>query len=232
MRRRTDENLKIQAWEIAEKYTQAFKDEFKKKVAKDYDLAKDTIAISIRRGDYTGNPNYHNLPIRYYLLALLSIKDWKKKNIILFSDDIAYCRVHFGALPNVKFSENNSPIEDLCLMSQCNYFILSNSTFSWFGSYLSEHKNKKVIRPNYLFEGRLKQINDDSDFWPREWQVFDHANKKIDLKDVTFTIPVNVEHSDRKENIELAIKHLTNNFDTNIIVGEQGSNKLKGSMQW
>lgn len=216
-------------WEHCEEYVLSqlkFKDDFKKEVSENYDFSKDTIAISIRRGDYVANPNYHNLSITYFILALFSIEGWQEKNIIVFSDDIAYCRVHFGCLPNVRFSENNTAIEDLCLMSQCNHFILSNSTFSWWGAYLSEHKNKQVIRPNYLFEGRLKQINDDKDFWPEEWKIFDHAGLKIDLSDVTFTIPIHYDHDDRKKNLDLCIKLLDRSFETNIIIGEQGSNKF------
>lgn len=44
---------------------------------------------------------------------------------------------------------------------------------------------------------------------------------KIDLKDVTFTIPVFYDSKDREENVNLCIDHLNYKFDTNIIVYEE-----------
>lgn len=188
---------------------------------------KDVIAISIRRGDFVSNPNYEQLPIvSYYILALFEhFPDWRKRNIIIFSDDIPYCRVHFNTLENVMYSENNSDIEDICLMSQCKDFIIANSTFSWWGAYLSNTKGK-IIRPKKIFAGDLAKSNDESDFYPPEWIVFDHHNpdgtlKKINLSDVTFTIPVAYDHENRRENLDLCIRTLKRNFDCDIVVCEQ-----------
>ncbi len=198
---------------------------------------KPTIAIHIRRGDYVNNPNYYQLPIHYYIQALTKnfINYESNYNIIFFSDDIEYCKTHFGCLHNAYFSEGNSDIEDLCLMSQCDNFILSNSSYSWWGAYLyngdvgfdNDLVYGKVIRPNYLFDGALFEVEDDKDFWIKDWIVFDHKTNKIDLSDVNFTIPVSYDHNDRKENLQLCIDILNKNFITNIIVCEQGGNKFK-----
>jgi hypothetical protein len=42
----------------------------------------------------------------------------------------------------------NGAIEDLFLFKRCKNFIISNSTFYWWGAWLSENKNKIVIAPN------------------------------------------------------------------------------------
>jgi predicted glycosyltransferase involved in capsule biosynthesis len=47
-------------------------------------------------------------------------------------------------------------------------------------------------------------------------------NMKTDLKDVTFTIPVRIDSQDRVFNLQYIIKYLSNNFDTNIIIYENG----------
>jgi predicted glycosyltransferase involved in capsule biosynthesis len=50
---------------------------------------------------------------------------------------------------------------------------------------------------------------------------------KVDLRDTTFLIPVNYDHRDRKDNLDLLLKMITKIFDTNIIVGEQGGRKFE-----
>jgi hypothetical protein len=212
-----------------------FKPEFKQRIKDTFESTHEplnnAIAISIRRGDYVGNPNYAQLPIiSYYYLALAeNFPEWRQRQIIIFSDDIPYCRVHFGMFDNVTFSENNSDIEDICLMSQCTDFVIGNSTFAWWGAYLTllnGAKDPKVIRPKYHFDGNLLRKNDIKDYYPARWQYFDckQANgqyKKIDLKDVTFTIPVAYDHEDRKENLNMCLRILQKNFDCSINVCEQ-----------
>jgi hypothetical protein len=188
---------------------------------------KKTLAISIRRGDYVGHPSYSQLPVTYYILAMFErFPDWRERSLIIFSDDIPWCRVQFGCLPNAYFSENNNEIEDLCLMSRCEGFIISNSTFSYWGAMLAQFKGPvKVVRPNHHFEGKLKEQNDTRDYYPPNWEVFDHLDehghlKKINLTDCSFQIPVFYDHEDRNENLGLCVKHLQKYFNTEVRVME------------
>lgn len=207
-----------------------------------YLFKKETIAVVVRRGDYVNNPNYELLPITYYFLALTeNFPNWRDCNILIFSDDTAYCRVHFACLPNVTivsngfdnnnkneyFTANQSAINQLYLGMRCNHFIISNTTYGWWMAWLGEKEGSKIVRPNYHFANKMKAENNTKDYYPERWTIFDHKtsegkNKKIDLMDVTFTIPVSYDHPDRTENINLNIKMLQC-FDTNILVGEQGS---------
>jgi predicted glycosyltransferase involved in capsule biosynthesis len=50
---------------------------------------------------------------------------------------------------------------------------------------------------------------------------------KIDLKDLTFIIPVRYDHEDRRRNLDTVVRMLTQDFDTTIIIGEQGGTMFK-----
>ena len=97
------------------------------------------------------------------------------------SDDIYYCKFHFGFLKNAVFVENLSAIEQLAMASQGTDFIISNSTFSWWMAWLSEKKASKIIRPIKNFRGVFAAEHDDFDFFPSRWMIFDFKSKKIDL---------------------------------------------------
>jgi len=184
---------------------------------------KPTIAISIRRGDFVGNSNYDLLPIEYYIGALWKyFPDYHNYNIFIFSDDIPYCKHHFQCLDNVFFPRNEGPIQQLILMAQCDHFIISQSTFSWWGAYLGEKEYSIVVRPNYNTAGKLLESLSEKDYWPESWiNIYDHKKEKIDLSDVTFTIPVFYDHEDRAQNLRLSIQYLEK-YNTKIIIGEQG----------
>lgn len=183
-----------------------------------------TIALSVRRGDFVGNPNYAQLPITYYLLALLErFPDWRDHNVLVFSDDVPYCEVHLEALPNVYFAAGLDAVEQLCLMTQCQHFVISNSTFSWWGAWLGEKPGTRVIRPPRVFAGNLQAQHSERDYWPKRWEEFDHAGRRLDLRDVTFTIPVFIDHNHRRQNLELSVCLLQRDLDTHVLIGEQGS---------
>lgn len=233
-----DGNYDIDGWLQSEKYFDEklvrkqfeFTDELlttvKKKAGTTFD--KKTILISIRRGDFVGNPVYFQVPIKYYLMAMMEhFPDWEERNIVVTSDDMDYCKLHFDCIDNVFFAEDMGAIEQLCLGTLCDDFIISNSTFSWWQAWLGEKKDSKVIRPLKNFDNQFAFKNDDKDYFPDRWTMFDHTDKKIDLKDCTFVIPVSYDHADRKHNLDISVCLLQRDFDTNIIVGEQGGNKFR-----
>ncbi len=106
--------------------------------------SKRLTAIHVRRGDYLKFPNHHPVPsIDYYNKSIDMLKD-KTDLFVIFSDDIQWCKENFKG-PFI-FSEESDEFIDLYKMSQCDNFIIANSSFSWWGSYLSD-KGGKVIAP-------------------------------------------------------------------------------------
>jgi hypothetical protein len=228
-------NVDIVGWLQTEKYFGSkrlrFTEEHKKRVLSKFNFTKPTIAISVRRGDFVDNKNYYQLPISYYIGALLEhFPDYKDHDLVFFSDEPAYIQAHFGCLENAHFPKL-SPIEQLILGSQLDNYIISNSTFSWWMAYFNEGKGK-VIRPYKNLSGPLEAIHNEKDYWPENWIVYEHEGKKIDLKDVTFTIPVSYDHPDRKQNLDLSLCLLQRDFDTNVIVMEQGGDKFQYVKEW
>lgn len=200
-----------------------FKEDYAETIKEKYNISENALAISVRRGDFIGNNCYYQLSITYYITALLKyFPNWQQRQIFIFSDDMDYCRHHFECLSNVTYVEGTD-IEQLCAMHLCSNFIISNSTFSYVGAYLAQRG--KVVRPVKNMAGPLAARNSEKDYWPSEWLI--HDNEKINLTDTTFTIPVYHDHADRKHNLELNVCMLQRDFDTNIIIGEQGKHDFE-----
>ena len=147
-----------------------FKDEILNPCKEMIESVENPIALHVRRGDYIKNAeNHFNLPIEYYDAALSEFDD--DRNVIVFSDDPLWCHDE-GIFVDDRFiiSENDDNRVDLCLMSLCNDFIIANSTYSWWGAWLSSNKDKKVIAPVQWFgkTGYTKDHN-TKDLIPDDW---------------------------------------------------------------
>lgn len=114
------------------------------------------VSIHVRRGDYLKHPDHHPVLdiVDYYSAAVRKIEDMlqgKYIYLLIFSDDIEWCAKWFSqyiAAGRAEIIEHQSPQDDMCLMSLCDHNIIANSSFSWWGSYLNENKNKIVIAPS------------------------------------------------------------------------------------
>lgn len=127
-------------------------------------------AIHIRRGDYVDNPFYAQLGVDYYRAAIEEIKG-KVNHLLVFSDDIEYCKKLFVGFSSieVEFIEGQSDIEDLFLMSKCDHNIMANSSFSWWGAYLNSNPDKVVIAPKAWFGEDT--VLDTKDLYLPNWIV-------------------------------------------------------------
>lgn len=116
-------------------------------------------SIHVRRGDYLKMLYKHPFSgLKYYEKAIDLIG--RNQNFIVVSDDIAWCKKYLK-LKKVIFVENTTPIIDLYIQSFCENNIISNSSFSWWGAYLNENRNKKVVAPRMWFGYRSKVNTED-----------------------------------------------------------------------
>lgn len=97
-------------------------------------------SLHVRRGDYKNLSDYHtNLGIDYYKSAIDIIKNNIKIapiHFLIFSDDTEWCKSTFTN-GNFVFADSNDDAAELCAMSKCKVHIIANSSFSWWGSWLS-----------------------------------------------------------------------------------------------
>lgn len=130
------------------------------------ETVKDSIALHIRRGDYLINSNnHHNLTLDYYQNALKQFD--KDQQVIIFSDDPKWCKQQkLFSSDRFLVSETENSRYDLYLMSKCSDFIIANSTFSWWGAWLSG--KGKVIAPKTWFGSTLNHKN-IQDLYLNKW---------------------------------------------------------------
>jgi hypothetical protein len=80
---------------------------------------------------------------------------------------------------NVIVSKGNM-YEDLCLMSMCDTLIISNSTFSWWGDWLADNINSKIIRPSVDPIDR-KNLGPE-DFYVKSWESLEAKRERLTLR--------------------------------------------------
>lgn len=129
------------------------------------------VGVHVRRGDYlwAQHTSYNICNLEYYKKCVDSINRKVKDPIFyIFSDDINWCKKSFDFIPSdkvvhVDFTDNSKPGEDLYLMSLCSHFIIANSSFSYWGAFLSKNPKKLVLAPKRWFE-RSKSYQIPSNF--------------------------------------------------------------------
>lgn len=126
------------------------------------------IALHIRRTDYVTNPNHTALDLDYYEKALKKFDN--DRTVIIFSDDPEWC-MNQKLFESDRFliSETNNNYLDLCLMTLCKGHIIANSSFSWWGAWLSN--SEKIIAPSGWFKGSNNEHLDIKDLTPENWIV-------------------------------------------------------------
>lgn len=164
-------------WYQSEKYFENYKEvvkdlysptlEFIEKAILDYPFLKNsTVAsINVRRGDYLNFSSRHPVISLEYVNKAYELLP-KHDFLLVISDDINWCKENIK-LPNVIFNESYWDCEALWLLSLCDHFIMSNSTFSWWGAWLSRSKNKTVIAPDTWFGPELYE--DTRDLYCEDW---------------------------------------------------------------
>ena len=146
-----------------------WRDDVKKLCQEMFDsIGGKAISLHIRRTDHLIKPTYHPvLPLSYYEEALSKFPS--DLPVIVLSDDPAWCHEQeMFSDDRFLISDSGDNITDMCLMSMCQYQIMANSTYSWWGAWLSNSTN--VIAPKLWFgpDGQ-----DPKDIYVKRWQYLE-----------------------------------------------------------
>ncbi len=141
--------------------------------------ATTAVALHVRRGDYVANRStalYHGTcSPDYYRRAIATVaKRVANPHFFVFSDDPDWTRHNIPIdFPTTYVDHNgDAPHEDLRLMSQCQHFIIANSTFSWWGAWLADFPQKIVIYPKPWFNDSMQNSRD---LCPKPWHAVPRA---------------------------------------------------------
>jgi hypothetical protein len=125
-----------------------------------------TIALHVRRADYMLYPNHHpTLSADYYEKAVDAIGKYDR--VLVFSDDKNWSNSSLKFDNMVPITQEKDYIE-LFLMSKCSHNIISNSSFSWWGAWLNQSIDKKVVGPSRWFGKAYDHFN-TADILPTNW---------------------------------------------------------------
>lgn len=131
-----------------------------------------SVALHIRRGDYSNKETlrvHGILPMSYYKAAIELLQSkYSNLSFFIFTDDRKWVEDNLQ-LPDattVSGNVSSTHFEDIYLMSLCHHNIIANSSFSWWGAWLNENKNKTVIAPAQWFNDGPK---DTQDLLPASW---------------------------------------------------------------
>jgi hypothetical protein len=121
-------------------------------------LNSNTCSIHVRHGDYMKLKHIHGIQsVKYYQESMEVIGD--ADYYLVFSDDIKWCKDNFNGNKFI-FIENEKDYIDLYIMSMCRNNIIANSSFSWWGAWMNNNSNKKVVCPSNWFVAQDLMIND------------------------------------------------------------------------
>lgn len=147
-----------------------------KKDSRNYEIVKfikdeKTAFIHVRQGDYVNHPLFGGIcTLKYYESAISIIRnEYNIRRFIIFSNDIAWCKENLHKYLNscnIIYSDWNKGSEsfkDMQLMSLCSAGVIANSSFSWWGAWLSG--SDQILAPHMW----CKNPRILTDIIPKNW---------------------------------------------------------------
>lgn len=145
----------------------------KEHIRKKREGAERLIAVHVRRGDYAHPEMFGCLLTGEYFKNALGNFDLNRSKVLIFSDSPEWCEQD-SFLGQFEVVKESSATISLIMMSLCDDFIVSPSTFSWWGAQLGKSQGKTVVAPRpyneFNSETWEQLVNED---WIREPAIFE-----------------------------------------------------------
>lgn len=140
-----------------------------------------TISCHFRLGDYKKLAHVYPILGEYYyvnaLHYILGNANKEVTQVLYFCEEedmaeiatnvIPHLQDQFRNLTFIKCPNNLADWEEMLMMSCCAYNIIANSSFSWWGAYLNENREKIVCCPSVWFKNNNTNIKD---LFPHTWK--------------------------------------------------------------
>ena len=128
------------------------------------------LVIHIRLGDYQSEPDFGIVGSEYYAKAIKLIEaEYGFGGIWVFSDQIELARDRYNIYSpaNIRWISDvdGSNAATLEAMRLGNAYVIGNSSFSWWGAFLSKNEKPPVIAPEPWFVG----LEEPKDLIPPHW---------------------------------------------------------------
>lgn len=143
---------------------------------------ENAVSIHIRRGDYLTSKYrdiYSSVNLQYYknaIEALLKQTSLQHIDCYLFTDDVSWVKENFLfeklKITFVEGNEDKDSWKDMALMSFCRHHIIANSSFSWWGAWLSQRQGI-TMAPRYWFMPGTYTYN-INELIPDNWKIIDY----------------------------------------------------------
>lgn len=182
-----EDNTYLDGYFQSEKYFKDIEDIIRKEFVPSFKLSRsfnkwkqiigecNSVSLHVRRGDYLNKKNVkiHGVLRSEYYEKAISIFRNRTENpfFFIFSDDEVWCKKMIlpivGKGRIVKINSVTRDVEELFLMGECKHNIIANSSFSWWGAWLNNKKDKIILYPK---EWSLVNKNVSSLF-PDNWNA-------------------------------------------------------------
>jgi hypothetical protein len=130
------------------------------------------VCVHVRRGDYATDPKtnkFHGTcSLDYYNNAVRFIETKiSDPTFFIFSDDAKWAKENLKITSksvHVAVNGADQGHKDLGLIRNCKHFIIANSSFSWWGAWLSDNQGKIICAPARWFRN-----DDEGNIVPGSW---------------------------------------------------------------
>ena len=122
------------------------------------EIEDSAIGVSIRYGEDYQRSKWPVQSKKYYLTALKELEAGPDRQIVIFSDCIKQIQDEkwFEEYKNLIYVTDFLPAEQIEIMRNCRDFVISNSSFAWWGGFLGVNQSGRVIAPAEWYQNGIR----------------------------------------------------------------------------